>query len=262
MEEEINIYQLWLKVKARWKLVVTVVLFSLLGSFIYLGLAKSVYETTFMLKVPRVLTTAEAVAYVNSLDLLIKQKRYDDLQSTLMLDSETVDKIKQIKASSVRKAKQTIKITLEVYDPGIIKDVSRKIVDYLNSNELVKQEIEVRKYELMQKIKNLEKRIDALEKTKKIINNIVLRGGRVYFNPAEIDGMIEEMKSNLLRYKTQLKLLKGFEISVLPNIPEEPKEPRKKVVLLASFITSLFFGIFLALFLDWLEVQRTRYSTQ
>ena len=126
MEEELNIYQLWLKVKARWKLVVTVVLFSLLGSFIYLALTKPVYETTFMIKVPRVLTTAEAVAYVSSLDELIRQKRYQDLKSALMLEPDTIDKIKWIKASSIRQAKQTIKVTLEVYEPGIIGEVSKK----------------------------------------------------------------------------------------------------------------------------------------
>ena len=82
---------------------------------------------------------------------------------------------------------------------------------------------------------------------------------KIYFNPAEIDKAIQAFESQLISIKTQLETLKGFEMSVNPVIPEKPDKPKKFLVLTVAITSSLFLGIFLALFLEWLEEARKRH---
>ncbi|EDP75562.1 Wzz/FepE/Etk N-terminal domain-containing protein [Hydrogenivirga sp. 128-5-R1-1] len=261
-EDEIDLYELWLKLKKRWRVILVTVVVFIAASVTYLFITKPVYRTSFLIKVPGIITPVEASEYVKSVKRLLKEKRYEEVAKLLSVDKDTVLSIHNLEARELRKSKDVIGVTLEVYDPSVINGLSKAIVNYLNHNELIAEKIELRKRELSEKIAIIENRVKALKETKKLVNRLVEQGGEVYFNPAEIDKTIQSFENQLVSLKVQLKALKGFEISVKPPIPEKPDKPKKKLIIAVAGVSSLFLGVFLALFLEWLEEARRRHEEE
>jgi uncharacterized protein involved in exopolysaccharide biosynthesis len=60
-------------------------------------------------------------------------------------------------------------------------------------------------------------------------------------------------KADINFAKLQLKQLKGIQLAVPPVVPDKPYSPKKVLILIISAVSGLFLGIFLALFVNWLE---------
>lgn len=269
-EDEIDLYELWLRLKKRWKIILgTVSLFTIL-SIVYIFIAQPIYEGKFAVKLPSYIhglskvvllfSTEEVKIELNKLKNLIKLKRYDKLSSKLNLEIDTVVKIVSIDVHTIRDLKDTVEIKVQTTDPNIIRLISYKIVDYLNNNRYIKELINMKRLQLKEELIEIEKNIESLKNTKKLVEGLINEGKAIYFNPAEIDRTIESFMSKLFTLKTQLKTLKGFSISVEPEIPSEPVKPKKVLILSISFVTSLFLGVFLVLFLEWLEEARRKHE--
>ena len=69
---------------------------------------------------------------------------------------------------------------------------------------------------------------------------------------------IIRLKQGILNAKKQLENLKGYEMASQPIIPNKPVKPKKLLVVAISLISGLFIGIFLALFLSWLEEMKKK----
>ena len=97
---------------------------------------------------------------------------------------------------------------------------------------------------------------DGLTRTYKKL----LESGRlipVGFNPIELEKRVSDLKIERLVIEQGIKRLKGVEMISSLNIPKNPVKPRiKKNIALAS-ITSLFAGIFLAFFMEYIEKVRS-----
>ena len=261
-EDEIDLYELWLRLKKRWKVVLATVVVFLTASVTYLFVTKPVYRASFLIKVPEIITPVEASEYVKSIKRMLKEKRYEEVARLLNVNEDVILSIHELSARELRKSKDVIEVTLEVYDPAVINDLSKAIVNYLNNNQLVQERIDIRREELMDKIMSIKRRIKALEETKNLVNRLIFQGGDVYFNPGEIDSIIQSFQNQLVSLKARLKTLKGFEISVKPTVPEEPDKPKKGLIIAVALVSGLFLGIFLALFLEWLEEAKRRHEEE
>ncbi len=261
-EDEIDLYELWLRLKKRWRVVLATVVVFLTASVTYLFVTKPVYRASFLIKVPEIITPVEASEYVKSIKRMLKEKRYEEVARLLNVNEDVILSIHELSARELRKSKDVIEVTLEVYDPAVISDLSKAIVNYLNSNQLIAERIELKRRELSEKINIIDKRIKALKETKKLVDRLIKQGGEVYFNPAEIDKTIQSFESQLVSLKAKLNSLKGFEISVKPTVPEEPDKPKKGLVIAVALVSGLFLGIFLALFLEWLEEAKRRHEEE
>ncbi len=268
-EDEIDLYELWLKIKKRWRLVFSISIIFVTIACIYSFLSKPVYESSFVVKIPEVVTKVvniqiitpkEVVKYIDILDKLHKEKRYNDLSNILSLDINNVKDIVYITAREIRGTKNAIEVIVGVNNPRLIPTLSKNIVQFLNKNPYVFERILSEKKTLQLQILNIEKRIKALEETRRTINELVKQGKEIHFNPVEIDRTIQELTKQLVETRKQLSLLKGFEMSVEPIIPDKPAKPKKKLIIAIAGVSSLFLGVFLALFLEWLEEVRRRHK--
>lgn len=280
-EDEIDLYELWLRIKKRWIVIVSTIFIFMTVAVGYIFIAKPIYKGTFTVKLPVYVSSflskgkeEKVYVYVNflspeevkmeleKLNNLIKVKKYNKVSLKLNLDLDETKKLVSIEAYIPRKSKDTIKIEVETTDPSIIKPISKKIVAYLNNNRYLKYHIETKKSQLKKEIRTIEKAILSLQNLKsKIIDKFLKKREPIYFNPAEIDQVIQNLFVKLMDLKTRLEMLKGFVISVEPEVPSEPAKPKKLLILSISFISSLFFGIFLALFLEWLEEAKKKHNT-
>ena len=258
-EEEIDLYELWLRLKKRWRTVLGTVAVGLILSVLYILTATPVYEGTCVIRT-NVVTPKEAVRYVNALNDLIRERKFEELAQRIGLDVSLSRKIVRINAREVRGVSDIVEVNLKATDPRVLGPAARGIVDYMNTNPYVLKRLSLRKKELEFKRESLQKRIKALEETKRIVNTLLREGRSIYFNPAEIDRMIEELRTELIEVESRIALLKGFELSIEPPEPLEPSSPKKAIVLTVSFLSSLLLGVFAALFQEWLHSARKRYG--
>jgi uncharacterized protein involved in exopolysaccharide biosynthesis len=66
-----------------------------------------------------------------------------------------------------------------------------------------------------------------------------------------MDSNIINLGQRLLELKTEIKLLRGFEIAAEPSIPKKPIRPKIILYVIIAGIASLIIGIFVALVLEW-----------
>lgn len=258
-EEEIDLYELWLRLKKRWKVILSAVLVCLGLSAVYILITEPVYESSFIVRT-YVITPKETLRYMDHLENYLKRGKHEDLAELLDIEKDTSAKIVGISAREVRGSNNIVEVNLRVATPEILPLIAQRLVSYLNRNPYVLERLSLRKRELILRQESLERRIKALVETREIIKKLIKQGEAIYFNPAEIDRVIEEFREELINVKNELTLLKGFELSVKPPVPSEPSKPRKGLVLGVSLLSSLFLGIFLALFLEWLETARRRHA--
>ncbi len=258
-EEEIDLYELYLRIRRRWRLIAGVVLLSVALSLVYVFTAVPLYESSFIVRT-YVITPKETVRYVELAGDLLKKRKTEELSELLGVDREVVESLRDIRPREVRSAKDIVEITLTVTDPRAVPPLAEGLVNYLNRNPYVLERLSLKEKELKRRREMLARRIRALEETRRVIGEMVREGRSVYFNPTEIDRTIEEFSRELVNLEAQLTLLKGFELSVKPAEPLEPTKPKKVMIVTVALLSSLLLGVFLALFLEWLQDARRKHS--
>ena len=267
-EDEIDLYELWLTLSKRWKVIAFTTILFILTAVVYIFIAKPVYTSSFFVKIPgRYIKTGNSISRINlisveetsriisDLSANIQDKNYKKQEIPLKLPEDKIKNIKSITPSKIRGNKRLIEVKIESYKPSIIPDISKSLVSYLNSNRYVKRKIETEKEKLLMFIKESKNKLQEMEKTKKLIYK-ELREGNIKtlgFNPLDLDTKILNIKKEIAELEIRLENLKGFEISVDPAIPEKPSKPKKKLILAVSAVSGLFLGVFLAFFLEWIE---------
>ena len=264
-EDEIDLYELWLILKKRWKVVVSTTLIFVITAIVYIFIAKPVYTSSFFVKIPKNISgyikyNEKGVLRISPVYLfsqeetisLIKRFNYKSKDFSFIIASESKEK----------ENKETIKIEIGVYKPSIIPDISKSLISYLNSNPYVKRKIETERAKLQIFIKESKDKLHEMEKTKELIYKD-LKNGKIQnlgFNPLDLDTKILNIKKEIAELEIRLKNLKGFEISVYPAIPEKPSKPKKKLILAVSVVSGLFLGVFLAFFFEWIENASRRHK--
>ena len=126
----------------------------------------------------------------------------------------------------------------------------------------VRERLRLERETLKKKINRLEKALEEMRKKKSILEEALRRGDleKIQFNPLSLDREILQVEKELYDLRSRLEGLRAFEVTVEPAIPSAPTKPKKALVLSVSLVSSLLLGVFLALFVDWLEEARRRHQ--
>ncbi len=268
-EDEIDLYELWLILKKRWKVVVSTTLIFVITAIVYIFIAKPVYTSSFFVKIPgRYLKTGNSFSRINLISVEETSRIISDLSAAikdkklLKLPEDKIRNIANITPSKIKGNQELIEIEIETYKPSIILDISKSLISYLNSNPYVKRKIETERAKLQIFIKESKDKLHEMEKTKELIYKD-LKNEKIQnlgFNPLDLDTKILNIKKEIAELEIRLKNLKGFEISVDPTIPEKPSKPKKKLILAVSVVSGLFLGVFLAFFFEWIKNASRRHK--
>ena len=274
-EDEIDLYELYLILKKRWKSVFLTFLLFLLVAIGYVLIAKPVYSTEFYIKIPSVyvkegnslkkeniLTVEETSSLIKKLQDKLKEENYTELSKTLDLPESNIRKIKDIKPEKLRNNKEIIKVHIETNQSNLIPVISSKILDYLNNYPYIKEKLRIEKEKLAQLINISQSELENMKKTKDLILKNIQEGKiqNFSFNPADIDAKILEISQRITQLQLKLQELKGFELSVSPTIPKKPSKPKKALIIAVASVSGLFLGIFFAFFKEWIENARKRHE--
>ncbi|WP_457643030.1 Wzz/FepE/Etk N-terminal domain-containing protein [Persephonella sp.] len=263
-EDEIDLYELWLVLKKRWKVIILSTSVLLFSAVAYIFTSKPIYESAFIVKVPApFVSNQDTINSLEAVKTFLEEKRLKELSNILETNERILKELFSLSANPIKKEKNRIKISIAVYSPEVITYLSKSILNYLNKNKYLKNRLEIEKSTILQTIKNIKSEIKDTENLKQaIIAKIKSNNYNIGFNPLEIDESIIQLKEKLHTLDAKLKTLKGYEIVVEPVIPSKPTKPKKTLILAAATISGLFLGVFLAFFLEWIENAKRRHQRE
>jgi hypothetical protein len=133
-------------------------------------------------------------------------------------------------------------------------------VQYLNQNQYLNERITLLKENNIHLKEEIESKIQGMEAFKNVILTKVKDGRNIYlgFNPLQLDEEIINLKQKVIELENLIKLLKGVEVTVEPDVPFKPIKPQTLKNVAIAGLLSLLGGIFLALFIEWFEKQKLR----
>ena len=151
--------------------------------------------------------------------------------------------------------KSAYEISVQVYDPGIVKPLELALVNYFNSNEYIKKRILSNRNTLQNRKAKLEaesKKLDSLKralfenyqtlgKTSRGSNNVILSDEQLS-NPLEIYTQDLEINEEILRIDRQLFVNPDFEVVDGFTTFKEPDSASLFKILVIAFFVSLLMG--------------------
>jgi capsular polysaccharide biosynthesis protein len=237
------------------------------SSFIVRGSTPPVYLSSFMVRGSSVspkepaIFNYEVIKTIDELDDLRKEKRTTDLAEALDLDEKSTIGIAKLKATSPSREQSienVIEITIDMYSPTLTHKLAEGIVKCINQNPYINQRVLIRKQSLTHLKDEIQAKIADIE----MLRNTVIRQIRedrhkqVGFNPIGLDTEVITLRQRLVDIDNELKLLKGFEISMEPVVPKKPVKPRKVFNIAFAGITALFMGVLISLILEWIGMEK------
>lgn len=258
IEDEIDLYEVYLKLKKHFKFIVGfVVIMTFLAGVISFFLP-SVYKSEIALRRSESINFEEIKAIIDYLDNLLKNKEYKEVAKELKLPLKTVEKLKEIKIVVDRKTKSKDVFSLEVYtyDRTLIPQVINGVLSYIRGNSYTQMVTNQRLKEIDTRIKNIEANIEKLKKFKTVLYDTLENKRDLYlgFNPVEVEERIIDLQARIEQLKLKRELVRKVLVPLNdPIIPDKPYKPKKALIIVIVFISSLFMAVFLALFIEWLS---------
>ena len=293
-EDEIDLYELWLILKKRFKWVIGSLLAFVIGAIIYLAIAPPIYRTEAVIyptninvRVPAISQSmAEALIVSNNVPNLVDVLKSSYLRERvikklnlipLLFPSEwdkekntwkdpdnaptILDGLKKLdELITISKPRRGSTITLSVEFPNkpeVAYSIAQAMLE--EARKFLKQQ----NAKLLQKYKTyLERKIAEIKQKIKTLKEQQV--ARTNSQSVEIDLLFSDLKQFKDLYQTiklyEIKLDDPFQIISPPYVPDkkEPYKPKKGLILAISALTSLMLGIFLAFFVEWLESIRNR----
>ena len=264
-EDEINLYDYWKVIVKRKSLIIGLFLVAVLASAIISFLTSKIYRGEVILKLPaKELTSKE----LTSKELTSKELTSKELFSIIgKIDAEKVKNflpkthrlITSIKLDALKDSTDKLRLVIEAKNTDDISSAMTEFVGYLNNFPLINRSVEEERQRLLIQSEELSKVIKDSEEFAEIRKKLLREGKLILlgFNPVEISKRMSDLKIEKLGVEQSLQRPKSVEIIEKPYILKNPVKPSiKKNIALAGTI-SLFIGIFLAFFMEYIEKMRS-----
>ncbi len=109
----------------------------------------------------------------------------------------------------------------------------------------------------MLKIGNLTKLKEKIFNNKELINNSSIK-----IDPLQIELSIQDCKDKIIQAQAELKNLQAVKLAVDAIVPQKPYWPKPRILIPVAIFSGLFFALFLAFFLEWLENAKKRFEQE
>ena len=275
LDDEIDLYELWLVLKRRKFYVFGfLILFSVAG-LLYAFLSPEVYRNSALVALPSVELKngerREIVSFSTTTSILkllgdeLQKGEYDKLARELQLPLSVVKSLDSLTVSSTERresGKRVFLVELDGREPSLLPKVLSSLVNYLNSNPFVSKQIEEQRRIIKQQLQEIGRELPKLENEVKLLKEKILKSQIkvLGFDPTAIDRNLILMRAKKLNLEYILSAgIHGYEV-VYSTVSGKPVKPNRPLVVAVSAVTGLFFGIFVAFFVEWLENARRRFS--
>ena len=254
-EDEIDLYELWLVLKKRKKIIFLSSLFCIFIAAIFVIVTPSLYEGKFVIK-SDFASPYQLKRAVENLNLLIFQQ---DKSVYRYFEQKILENISDIKANIPRMDKTILEVSFLVRDPQFIPKIQEGIIKYLESLYFLQQQVSWQKKKMEEMLSVLQRQLKDMYSIKKELS----KSNDIDFEElVKIELAIKKMSQDIIDTRLALSRLKPIKILISSPIPQEPSKPKRKLIMAVSVVSGLFLGIFLAFFLEWLEASREKHKKQ
>ncbi len=280
LEDEVDLYELCLIVKKRFKLIAGGVISAVLITVVISFLLPPVYRGSFIIRVPMIsepqafneglntqvplINPKEAVNLIGNLDRLRKDGQIKKLSDALGISDEKIGALVELTANAPRDVKDSIEVVIDSTSPVLINDFKDGVLGFLNENQYAKKRISLRRASLLSLREEIKNNISEVEAVRKLVRNQIRedKTKELGFNPIEMDKDVIIFKQTLRNVENEIELQKGFEIVVEPVISDKPVRPKKALNVAIAGISFLFIGILLAFLKEWAEKHATETESE
>ena len=279
-DDEIDIYELLMVLVRRWKLILGIFIAGVvISAAVSFFLLKPVYKSSFLVKTRIANEAIRAMGDIQYINFEIKNKDYVAVSKQLNIPVKYVKAIKAIKAIKAKRIKKIsekvlttkshiIHVTLIVLNKIVIPLVAKNLVHYINGTKYVRMmEVHAKANLLYQKtllINNIKTISSILDNLKGLSSNNassqnpLLLYGHLNFHMRALMNKLVNTKLQIKNIDFTLKhhLYAKSRVLTKPYVPSVPFKPNKKLIVAVAGISALFFGVFLAFFLEFIKKTR------
>jgi len=243
-EDEINLYDYYKVVAKRKKLIIGLFIVSvILAAVVSYFIMPKIYRGEVIVRLPAI-GAKEFVSIMGRLD-------EERLKGIL---PETHNLVADIKLNVLRDSANKLQVIIDAKNTDAIPAAVSELMDHINNNPLIKRHVEQEKERLLKQSSELSKVIENSEKLLKTYESLLIAGRltTVGFNPIDLGKRVSDLKIEKLIVEQAINNLKGIEI-IRQHISEDPVKPNVKMNIALAGIISLFAGIFLAFFVEYIS---------
>jgi hypothetical protein len=256
-EEDINLYDLWLVILKRKKLIIGLFLIVVISVASISLLMPKIYRGDTVLRIPQFEIASSNISARDLLDLIgqiDKERKANLLPKTSIF-------ITDIKFNAFKDSKDKLEVVIESKDKDAILIAISELINYTNTIDLVRSTVKEEQEKLLKRTTELSSVLDA---SKELLTTYgqLLKAGKlvpVGFNPIELNKRISDISLEKQMTEQSLQRLSGgVRIARQVDITNAPVKPRIKMNVVLSGIISFFLGILLSFFLEFLEKIKNR----
>lgn len=247
-EDEINLYDYWKVIVKRKTLIIGLFFVAVLASAaISLSMPK-IYRGEVVLKLP-VLTAKELISIVGKLDA---GKVKNILPKTYHL-------IADINFNALKDSTDKLHVFIEAKNKDALSQAASEFVTYLNDIPIIKRFVEEERQRFVKQSEELSKVIEHSNKLTATYDKLLKTGNLipVGFNPVELHKRVSDLKIEKFMIEQSLQRPKGIEMIENPYILKNPVKPSIKKNIAFAGIISLFVGVFIAFFIEYVKKMRS-----
>ncbi len=248
---EIDLYDLWLVLKKRKLTIFLFILVTLCLAIAYTTMAQKVYRISNTLILNQMVETIKhseltaAIGDLNELKIVRKEK----MAQLLNMHVDDLNKIRNIKAS-VKKESSVIRVDIETLDNSAGIALMEALPGYIQSVPSISIQLEMEKALARKNMEDLKAIIDNPVKDLKLPSNTV-----VYVPSIDLYTLKEKYNRLIVTMENmEGEQLVSFAWKTEP--PLKPFKPKVILILSLSLIMGCLFGIFIAIFLEWITSAR------
>jgi capsular polysaccharide biosynthesis protein len=247
--DEINLYDLWKVIVKRKRLIIGLFLVVVILTTIISFLMPKIYRGEAVLNVLpyEAMPPKEITDTIGNID---KEKRAIILPKT---NSSVTD----MKLKVFKDSKDKIGIIIDSKNVDDIPKALSELVDYINNIDVVKLNVKEEKERLLKRSAELSDIVQSSSDLS-ITYLKLLKSGKLLpmgFNPVDLNKRIADIKLEKLGVEQSIQRLKdgGIGIAAQPYIPSKPVKPKKMLIVALAGAASLFIGIFIAFFMEYIK---------
>ena len=257
-EDEINLYDLWKVIAKRKVLIIAVFLISVFSAAITSSIMQKVYQGEAVLKI-----ASKDISELIQANMIINTFNPINQGKVGMISPQNAVAIMKANFVEIKGFNDRFKVVVQSKDPGKIQDFVKDLVMFLNENTEIKHCIEDCKELLTKRAHELALVIGQSESLKKSYEKM-LQNGKVTtlgFSPISLERQLSDMRIEKLIIEKRLENISGIEVVGKPSVSNQPVKPRIKMNIALAGMASLFAGVFLAFFLEFLSKAKNKASS-
>jgi uncharacterized protein involved in exopolysaccharide biosynthesis len=226
----------------------------LLGFMVYLRLP-TVYQSRLILH-SFTLSNEDLIQVSDNFDRLLKKGGIVSLAEQMEIPTESLEKVKQIKANQIQKVftpnnPNGFYIDVYVTDNSVLPTLQKGIINGFENIDFIKRQLAIKKENFQWMIADVEKEIAKLDSTKTEVERS-LKGGRstgslLMVDITGLNKQLIEMNEKLLNYRQEIQFLAAVQVLQPFSAFNKPAGPNFFVWLGIGLIGGLAIGYAIAI---------------